>query len=137
MTVLAWIGLGVGVAGLVLAVASLSRDAPTYEVGQSISGTRTLVFEGPGDVILLRVWVEDAGGEHRLNSEHSQVEVHDADGAPLVMPDREPFGRGTKIPAQYPYSVTMNVNRTLWIRYRAAGWLGFLSRSKLRIIEGP
>ena len=82
-------------------------------------------------------WVEDVGGIFPINSDRSQVEMFDVDGLPFPPPGSPSLGEGCEIPPHRRYHIAMNVNRSVVIEYRATGFLGFLSRARLRIDEGP
>jgi len=130
-------GLVVGVMGVVVAVVALARSVPTFAVSDSVQGRYVISHTGPGAVVVRRAWVEDAGGIFPINSDLSQVEMFDVDGFPFPPPDGPSFGESCEIQPHRRYHITMNVNRSVVFQYRAAGFLGFMSKAELRINEGP
>lgn len=90
---------------------------------------------GPNEIVVRRASVIELDTELQIN-EQSGVIIEYIDGAPFPL-GHDPFGRGERMLPHRRYYAFINVNRSLVVKYRAAGFLGHLSRATLRIDEGP
>ena len=131
-------GLVLGVIGTVFAVVSLGRAVPTFSVGPPTAGQYMVSHNGPGAVVVRRAWgVDLMGNEYPLNVDPFVLTMNDIDGATFPPESAGSFGKGAVMPAHRLYFIAMNVNQSVFIKYRAKGFLGVLSRATLQIEEGP
>ena len=140
METLTWIGLALGAVGIVVGATALHRAVPTFTVGTPHRGTYEIWHTGPKEIVVRRALYEDFyGGQHPIDSNQSDIEVHDIDGAPFPLPSTHapPDWKGAKMAPHKRYYVMMNNNSSFVLEYRATGLLGHISRASFRIDEGP
>lgn len=140
MNALAWLGVVLGVIGVGLAIASLSRAIPVLRVDPGPSSFWTISHSGPRDLVVVEAYVFNVDRK-RIPLGHHVPEVERDEMAVSGMLMGEPGNPWMKrriLLAHSQYLVEqVSVSDDLLIKYRVKGLLGFLSRHSLRISGGP
>jgi len=134
MDVLTWLGVIIGVAALVLAWVAMRRAVPAVQwLAASESDMFKLWNAGPGDAVIIEAIASSAGAEYWPAGEAPDgvVSMDEALGG-----WRDPSCKGTVLRQSHRYWVQVGTNCDLAITYRAAGFLGRLSRVQIRIDGG-
>lgn len=119
-------GVILGLVALALAWAALIRAVPAIQVQPTGNADEfQLINVGPGSIVLRRASVFSPS-------------MSDVPAAGLLESEPEglfgwknSFGQGWPLTPQHAYAIVVPTNHSLRIRYRAKGFLGFLSRAEI------